>query len=233
MEGKVIKFNLIGTILTIILIIALIAGVVVFAVKNNNKDNVQNNDNPNSEVNENIINNSSENNINIENDENKSTYSNNSKKRNVIDENKEYNEKIIVDGNEQDITMKICKGTFGYSIKYDANGFFVEKDKDGVDVFNSLYSNTIYMNISLEKGDFDELANDLLNQNGATEIEINGKRAIQHTQAQSNETIVTYYIYNSDEDYFIVSTHCGKGFENINDPIMNVMINSFEIISED
>lgn len=225
MEGKVIKLNFIGTILIIIVIIALIVSGVVFTVKNNNK----NNENQNSEENGNTVSNLNEDDINIEN----TNIDDNSKKKNVIDEDKEYIQKVIVNGNEQDVTMKICKGTFGYSIKYDVNSFFVEKDKDGVDVFNSLYSNTIYMNISLEKGDFDELAQKLINENGAIELEINNIRTIKTTQAKTDENIVTYYISNSDQDYFVVSTHCGTGFENIINPIMDVMIDSFEIISED
>lgn len=211
MERRVIKFNLVGAICVLILIISIIIGIIVFAVKGHNKNDGTN-----------------DNNQIIEQDKN-------------IDENKEYKEKVTIKGNEQEIIMKACKGTFGYSMKYDVNSFYVEKDASGRDEFNSLYSNTINVIVFKRNGNYDEKVEQLkLNSTNGNnknigdrynvkEDFINGLRVVIETEDKSEGKTSTYYV-RADDGYFVIEANCGYGFEDMVWPIIEKMIGTFKIL---
>lgn len=126
MEKKVIKFNLVGTICVFIIAIALIVGVIVGIPK--------------------IINKSKD-------DEKKAIQS--TEEAEEIDENKEYIEKIATQsGEEEEHKFKICKSDLGYSMKYDYELFFNEKNVAESDRYISLYSNTVGITVEKRKGQF-------------------------------------------------------------------------------
>ena len=175
MEKRVIKFNLVGAIFVIILIILTIVGIVIIATKpKNNNDNFDSN--------------------------------NQLEQNNDIDENKEIKADVMIQGTKREIIMKTCKGSYGYTMQYDINSFYVEKDVNGVDKFNSLYSDTVNISVLKSSGIYEE------------EIEKN-----------TNEKINTYYIKSYD-GYFVVQVNCGLGFEDMLWPVIEKMIETFEIL---
>lgn len=215
--GRVIKFNLMGAIFILIIIIAIIVGLIKYVPKLfNNK----NNDNEISKTNkENISEEHSE-----EQEENK------------------YKEIINIDGDNIEIITKRCESDYGYSMKYDVNSFYVEKDKNGMDCFNSLVSDTIYMYIIKKDGSYNKEV-EKLNANmekaskeaGVVEYDIydkviNGINATCELKKLSDRSIYTYYLKESSNTYFIVQVQVGKNFERRMMPIIDFMIESFEIL---
>lgn len=212
MEKRVIKFNLVGAIFVIILIILTIVGIVIIATKpKNNNDNFDSN--------------------------------NQLEQNNDIDENKEIKADVMIQGTKREIVMKTCKGSYGYTMQYDINSFYVEKDVNGVDKFNSLYSDTVNISVLKSSGIYEEEIEKLrLNSNtmitnninitDGYEIEekvINGLKVNIKKEKNTNEKINTYYIKSYD-GYFVVQVNCGLGFEDMLWPVIEKMIETFEIL---
>lgn len=212
MEKRVIKFNLVGAIFVIILIILAIVGIVIIATKpKNNNDNFDSN--------------------------------NQLEQNNDIDENKEIKADVMIQGTKREIVMKTCKGSYGYTMQYDINSFYVEKDVNGVDKFNSLYSDTVNISVLKSSGIYEEEIEKLrLNSNtmitnninitDGYEIEekvINGLKVNIKKEKNTNEKINTYYIKSYD-GYFVVQVNCGLGFEDMLWPVIEKMIETFEIL---
>lgn len=218
MERKVIKFSLVGFIMTVILIIAAIVGIIIYFPKI--KSMISNKDNKNLK-------------------DSTAEQSNSDKE---IDEEKQYNETIVINDNTQEIAMKKCKGSFGYSVKYDFNAFYVEKDAEGIDKFNSLYSNTVFVYISEKEENYDENVKKLLNNNinnindksvikyNVSETEINGRYCIKEEKVNSYGESNIYYIKKDDNDYYIIQATSGQNFSNEMLPRINKMIETFEIL---
>nr|MBP3681469.1 hypothetical protein [Clostridia bacterium] len=217
MERKVIKFNLVGAIGIVILIVAIIIGVIMFMAKGKNR-------NDNDDTNGNNL---------IQYNDGK------------IDETKEIKEKITIQGSEQEIVMKTCKGSFGYSMKYDTGSFYVEKHVNGIDEFKSLYTNTVNITVYKKNGDYEKdmeelkaeyekLKNSENGENFVDELEIkeksiNGAKVIVKHEKLSDKRLDTYYIKN-DDGYFVVEANCGLQFENMVGPIIEKMVESFEVL---
>ena len=212
MEKRVIKFNLVGAIFVIILIILTIVGIVIIATKpKNNNDNFDSN--------------------------------NQLEQNNDIDENKEIKADVMIQGTKREIIMKTCKGSYGYTMQYDIISFYVEKDVNGVDKFNSLYSDTVNISVLKSSGIYEEEIEKLrLNSNTMItnninitygyEIEekvINGLKVNIKIEKNTNEKINTYYIKSYD-GYFVVQVNCGLGFEDMLWPVIEKMIETFEIL---
>lgn len=212
MEKRVIKFNLVGAIFVIILIILTIVGIVIIATKpKNNNDNFDSN--------------------------------NQLEQNNDIDENKEIKADVMIQGTKREIVMKTCKGSYGYTMQYDINSFYVEKDVNGVDKFNSLYSDTVNISVLKSSGIYEEEIEKLrLNSNtmitnninitDGYEIEekvINGLKVNIKKEKNTNEKINTYYIKSYD-GYFVVQVNCGLEFEDMLWPVIEKMIETFEIL---
>lgn len=207
MEKKVIKFNLVGAIFVIILIISIIVGIVIIATKSKNKNNDYNSNNQLEKI------------------------------EGIIDEEKEIKENVIIQGTKREIIMKTCKGSYGYTMKYDVNSFYVEKDANGMDKFNSLYSDTVNISVLKSSGNYeDEIERLKLNSNiidtEKYEIEekvVNGLNINIKKENKPDEKNYTYYIKSYD-GYFVVQVNCGLEFEDIVWPIIEKMIESFEIL---
>lgn len=212
MEKRVIKFNLVGAIFVIILIILTIVGIVIIATKpKNNNDNFDSN--------------------------------NQLEQNNDIDENKEIKADVMIQGTKREIIMKTCKGSYGYTMQYDINSFYVEKDVNGVDKFNSSYSDTVNISVLKSSGIYEEEIEKLrLNSNtmitnninitDGYEIEekvINGLKVNIKKEKNTNEKINTYYIKSYD-GYFVVQVNCGLEFEDMLWPVIEKMIETFEIL---
>lgn len=206
MEKRVIKFNLVGAIFVIILIIAIIVGVVMAVAKSKNKNDNSNN-------------------------------SNQTEQNNEIDENKEIREDVMIQGAKREIIMKTCKGSYGYTMEYDVNSFYVEKDVNGMDEFNSLYSDTVKISVLKSSGNYEDEIEKLKSNSSNIDTEkyeveekvVNGLNINIKKENKPDEKTYTYYIKSYD-GYFVVQVNCGLEFENMMWPIIEKMVESFEIL---
>ena len=205
MEGRVIKFNLVGAICILILVISVIVGIITFAIKGiKNKDNKAN-------------------------------------QQTAIDEEQIYTEKLYINNQEKQVKMKTCKGSFGYTMNYDIEGFYVEKNVDGIDMFKSLYSDSVYVNVIEKMDSYKEKSQLLLeyklkpsnvsdNEYQVTAIDLNGIPAIMEKQKMLDGISYTYYIKKEDSSYYLIQAHCGFQFEESLMPTMLKMIETFQIL---
>lgn len=206
MEKRVIKFNLVGAIFVIILIITIIVGVVMAVAKSKNKNENSNN-------------------------------SNQAEQNNEIDENKEIREDVMIQGAKREIIMKTCKSSYGYTMEYDVNSFYVEKDVNGMDEFNSLYSDTVKISVLKSSGNYEDEIEKLKSNSSNINTEkyeveekvVNGLNINIKKENKPDEKIYTYYIKSYD-GYFVVQVNCGLEFENMMWPIIEKMVESFEIL---
>lgn len=221
MQGKVIKFNLVGAIFVLMLIIAIIVGVIIYVprlISSNRREN------DNSTTN------------------NKTSTSDNSIVENTVDEIKTYKETVIINEQPQEITMKKFEGTYGYSIKYDINSFYIEKGTRGLDKLSSLQSETIFINISEKRGDFDkkmqelfinrEIAaqgNKILEYNVEEDVLDGAPAVCEYKRMIDDRVIYTYYIKTDSNSYLIMEIYCGNSFEENVMPIIEKMIETFEL----
>lgn len=203
MESRTIKISLVKVVICLILIVT----IVVVAIKLFKKKDI----NITQEAENQII-----------------TY-----EQNTVDEEKEYIVDVLINGNNEQITMKTCKGTFGYLMKYDVYQFYVEKNVDNKDEFKSLVSDTIYMSVEKKDESYDELKEKFISQEKeiGEEFYINGKKAFKLVSELSDKKYFEYYIEN-DNRYFIIIGNCGLNFQSNVMPIMEKMVESFEIFVE-
>ena len=215
MERRVIKFNLVGSIFVLLLIIGAIVGIVIgvnYAKKAKDGGNKSAG-------------------------ENQEQIRQNNQEQEAIDEETEYPETVVIGDEEKEITMKICKGSMGYMMKYDANDFYIDKDIEGKDIFHSLTSDTIYINVFKESEVFEDRVNDLILDSGRREgfkdyeivqTEINGKNTYKETMITKSENIINYYI-EANDGLFVVEVHVGNKFADGVMPVIEKMVGSFQI----
>lgn len=217
MQGRVIKFNLMGAIFVLILIIAIIVAAIVYVPKLINSQKEKNETN------------------------NSGVESENTGVSKEIDEEKVYKETVTLNGIEHEIAMKNCKGSFGYSMKYDVERFYVEKDIRGIDYFNSLYSDTIFIHVSEKNAKYEEKVK-VLNSNkeansqeagvieyDVTEEDVNGLEAVCETKRRADGVMYTYYIKKDNNSYLVMQIHCGEAFEEMTMPVIEKMMGSLEV----
>ncbi len=209
MEKRVIKFNLVGAIFVLLLIIGAIVGIVIW-VNNSNKE--QNKD--------------------------KDSVTTGNEQIQLESENKESTEKVTVNGEEKEITMKVAKSSLGYTMKYDVDSFYFESAVDGKDKFNSLISNTVYIYINKESEEFEDRVNDIiLDKNREDNLvdydiiqtEINGIMAYKETMKDQKETVINYFI-KADDGCFVIEAHCGDKYTDMLISIVETMVESFKIV---
>jgi len=142
MQGKVIKFNLVGGICVLIIIISIIVASIIYIPKlfSSKKDESK-----------------------LENSSNSSIDNQKEQIVNQIQDEAEYKEIININGQDEEITMKKFVSEYGYSMKYDVNSFYINKEVKEVDMFSSLYSDTVYINVSYNNENFDEKISKLKN----------------------------------------------------------------------
>lgn len=225
MEKKVIKFNLVGAICILVLTIAIIVGLIVGIPKLINKIKDGNN--------------------------NLSTQ----KQAVAIDESKEYMEKVkTLSGEERDCKMRYCKSKLGYAMKYDIDLFHPQVDSEENNQFISLYSNKVGIGIEKKQGKFEELEEKLkeedkerisyeknskdqdnekskkIEEMAINTLDINGAKTIKGTVKSEEGTNQIYCIKIDDNSYYNVEVFCSKSFEDEILPVMEHMVESFEII---
>lgn len=211
--GRVIKFNLMGAICILILIIAIIIGIIKYVPKLFNDREI-----------------------------NKTDKENISGEHSEEQEEKKYKETININGDNIEIVTQNYKSAYGYSMKYDVNSFYVETDKNEMDCFNSLVSDTIYINVIKKDDAYNEKV-ERLNKNidkvskeaGIVEYfvfnkVINGINATCEVKKLADRSIYTYYLKESSNTYFIVQARLDKNFEERMLPIIDFMLESFEIL---
>lgn len=212
MERKVIKINLMGAILTLVLIIAFIIGVIVFAIKLNSDKSESESD-------------GKEQTSELQNNEdNKNDYKELDKK-----------ELVMIDGNQKEITMRDYTSQYGYIMSYDIDSFYKDPNDEEKESFKSLVSNTISIDITYFNEDFPKKANELLEGIGRKKAEnsqynldtkdINGSLCYVEDIEKENGINRNYYLENG-EAYYIINVRCGKEFVTNNMPIIEKMIQS-------
>ena len=249
MEKKVIKFNLIGAICILLLIIGIIVGLIIAIPKIKNK-----------KYNKNELQQQSE--------------QQRQQQMERIDGKNEYKEKIKLDnGKEVECRMKYFKSELGYAMKYDADSFYVNQNVKSVDDYISLYSNKVEITIEKKEGEFEKVAEqlesdgkrikelfknlydaneakfefngdkyvekntnqykDLNRKIGELNVEsqkINNLETVKRTLISTEDTKITYAIKIDSNNYYYIELNCSKDFEKEQLPIMLKMIESFEIL---
>ena len=222
MQGKVIKFNLVGGICVLIIIISIIVVSIIYIPKlfSSKKDESK-----------------------LENSSNSSIDNQKEQIVNQIQDEAEYKEIININGQDEEITMKKFVSDYGYSMKYDVNSFYINKEVKEVDMFSSLYSDTVYINVSYNNENFDEKISKLKNNKdkkskeaGTLKYDIVLERLPNHKEVycEVKERVDTYiytmYIEKNVEGYYIVQVYCGSRIKDRVMPIIERMIESFDIV---
>ena len=159
-------------------------------------------------------------------------------KTNEVDEQIEMLEVVNINGADELVMMKNCKGSFNYVMKYDPNKFSIEKNVDGKDVYKIINSDGVYIDISVVEADFEAFKTDLLNNNVeglgrdigvVEEITINSINALKETFRDENTLNIKYYIKKGNGYYVLNEVSNTESESNIN-PIIDKMISSFSIL---
>ncbi|MBR2786128.1 MAG: hypothetical protein IKD76_01275 [Clostridia bacterium] len=235
MEKRVIKFSLVGVI-CVLIAIAVGIGALVYGLSGTKGE----------KVGEKIIDKTAIEEQNTSKDEvaektSTSTKKDNTekKKNSVKKEVTEYTDTVVVNGEEQEVEFKVYKSNLGYQMAYDVSSFYVQYSD--IDEYKSLLTDTIYVNISKKKGDFDALAEELVNATNTrvqrnsgytlSQNSINGKRAFKEMETDaSGVTRVNYYIYSGNgEEYFVVNAVCGKEVKDYTLAVVDKMVETFKV----
>ncbi len=218
MEKKVIKFNLVGAIFVLLLIIGAIVGTIVWINNPKEKQEKESNETPT---------------------ENKQAQM---EQVQIESENTNTNDKdieVITIGDEEKVmTMEKAQGSLGYTMKYDVESFYFDKAVDGKDEFRSLNSDTIYMYVMKEETNFSDRVNDIILDSSRgnnyvdykiNQIDINGRNTYKEIMEGTEETIIYYYI-EAEGGCYVIEIHCGNQFTGMTIPVIEKMVESFEII---
>lgn len=222
MQGRVIKFNLIGAICVLIAIITIIVMVIVHFVGKDDTNNSSTTNNETANVND-----------------------NNSKIGiNVLETKSKIKENVTINGQKTEVLMEKFESVLGYSMNYSIDNFFIMHDaetEEESDDFASLKSNTITINISKHYEDFAEISEEILVKDindfeGNTVKQYNSFRTYINTieivkeRIVSEEQIQLNYYMKSEEGYFLVEAKIGLEFIASVEPVLEKMLNSFEIL---
>lgn len=215
MERRVIKFNLMGAIGVLLLIIATIVGITVFAINKKNGSNKESNPKNQQQQQQQIP-------------ENTDAYK-------EID----MKESVDIGGEKVELIIKPFESELNYKMNLASEKFYFDKNEDGKDIFKSQESDSILMEISKVDQGFNDKKESLIN--GQTErrginesyrmnaIDINGKLVYIDQEKIDGVFYFNYYI-NKDDMYYIVNVHCDDSFTNNLVPVIDAMLNSFEIM---
>lgn len=209
MGGKVIKFNLMGAICVLILIIAIIVGIIIFATKPKNEEN------KNSKAKQNSA------------QEDKNSY-------NELDTK----ETIKINGEDKEITMRTYEKGVEYKINYDVDSFFVNDSDKNKQLLESLVSDSIIVEIQKNEG-FKDKQNELITNNSNNTAkgklynletkDLKGHLCYIETEEDEMYVYKNYYIEDETE-YYLIKARCGKDFADLNMPVIEKMVESFKIL---
>lgn len=209
MEKRVIKFNLMGAIGVLILIIAAIVGITVFVASRNNSDNKEKNSQQ------------------IQQQD--------------ADSYKEVDmkETVEIDGEKTEFIVKPFESELKYKMNLATEKFYFDANIDGKDIFKSLESDSILIEIFKTEGDYKEMGENLINgQNERRSnndsyrmnaIDLNGKLTYIDQEKKEDGFHFNYYIEGQDS-YYTVQIRCDESFVNQVLPVVDKMLQSFEIM---
>ena len=209
MERRVIKFNLMGAIFVLLLIIAAIVGIIVFAI------NASNGKIRDKKIKEDI-------------QEQQEAQKN---------DQMEVREKIIVGNEQKEITMRTHISKLKYRMNYDVDSFYIIDDDSSIDRYSSQYTDAIYLNVTKSTDPFVNKVNELITISGKnktedpsyklSELNINGKLCYVERAPKDKEIFINYYI-EANEGFYIIETHCGEELQEVTLATIEKMIMSFE-----
>ena len=213
MERRVIKFNLMTAIVVCTLIILAIIGIIWFAVNRNSGKN---------------------------------TSKKEKNQQQVIENKEEYNEldekaTVDIDGEDVEITMKKFVSELNYKMNYAADKFYFDGNRELKDVFKSLESDTIIVEISKTDEGFKAKSEDLVSGQSerrkanesyrSNAVELNGKICPIEQEQKETEFNFNYYIPVENSDaYYTVNVRCAQQFIDSTIPVVDKMMESFEIM---
>lgn len=210
MERRVIKINLVGAICVLILIIAAIVGIIVFAVSRNKGGNTKKDENHQEEIQQ-------------------------------INENKEADnkEQIEIEGQAQEIAMKNYESSLRYKINYATDNFYIDENLKDKDVFKSLESDTVYIEIEKIEDGFVDKSRELITSEANKRkedstyrmetVDLNGRLCYIESYLKDEDVCMNYFI-EKEQSYYHARVHIGKEFINTNQPIIEKMMSSFRTI---
>lgn len=208
MERRVIKFNLMGAIGILLLIIGSIVGIVVFVSHNNNSTNDK-------KVNQTV--------------ENKDDY-------------KEVETKQIVriNGRDTEVTFNRYESkNLKYAMNYAPENFYFDESQQDKDIFGSLESSTIMIEVSKNEQGSTSKSDEIVNGQYEKHMSnytyrlcrLNVGDKVCYGEQEINEGILYYnYYIEYGNIYYAIKLQCGEQFKEAITPIFDRMVGSFEIM---
>lgn len=210
MGGKVIKFNLMGAIGVLILIITVIVGIVVFATRGKKDENKNQSDK------QNVV------------KEEKNGYTELDTKENAQ-----------INGITKELTMRKFESKLGYKMDYDVDSFYIDNKENGMDVIKSLVSDTVEVKITLVNDYYNDLVRVLYANVDAMKKQYpsyelnqinNDKITCLIENKKTNDSVQKTYFIKNNRGYYEIKATCGIDFENTVIPIIDKMVESIEIM---
>jgi len=210
MGGKVIKFNLMGAIGVLILIITVIVGIVVFATRGKKDENKTQSDK------QNVV------------KEEKNGYTELDTKENAQ-----------INGITKELTMRKFESKLGYKMDYDVDSFYIDNKENGMDVIKSLVSDTVEVKITLVNDYYNDLVRVLYANVDAMKKQYpsyelnqinNDKITCLIENKKTNDSVQKTYFIKNNRGYYEIKATCGTDFENTIIPIIDKMVESIEIM---
>lgn len=212
MERRVIKFNLMGAIGVLLLIIASIVGITIFATNKNNSENK----NKNSKNQQQQI------------QENPDAY-----------KEADMKESVEINGEKVEFIVKPFESELKYKMNLASEKFYFDKNVEGKDIFKSLESDTIEMVIFKNEEGFKDKSEELIVNQAQrmrenetyrmNAIDLNGRLCYVDQEKLEDGLHFNYYIENQDS-YYTVQVRCDESFAGQLILIVDKMLESFQIM---
>lgn len=213
MERRVIKFNLVGAICILILIIAGIVGIVMLTI-NLSK--------------------------NIGKKPDSTSAQQQPERVEEPNQSNEIKDKIVVNGEEKEITLKKYVNEDNmFEMLYETSRFYVETTTNDKVVFKSAESDTISLEIQKFDQGFKDKSQEIIvneakkmRENETYSLEakdLNGRLCYVEEETKDEDLYITYTI-EKEERYYIVNVKIGKDFVESNKQIIQRMMRTFRIM---
>ena len=215
MERRVIKFNLMGAIGILLLIIAAIVGITIFATNKNNTGSKEKKDE--NEPQQQQI------------QENQDSY-----------KEADMKETVNIDGQDTEIIVEPFESELKYKMNLPSEKFYFEGNSEEKDIFKSLESDSILMEIYKTEGGFSERAEELragqaerIKNNetyrmNALALKEDSLYYVEH-EKRDNKLYYSYYV-EGENCYYTIDVQFEEQFSEQIIPVVLNMIKSFEIM---
>lgn len=157
----------------------------------------------------------------------------------VQTEENEIKETVIINGQKQEITMKKFISDFSYKMNYDSSKFYIDKSIKDKDVFKSLESDTVLIEVEKFNEGFKDKSQEIITsevnkkrENSTYTLDaknLNNRLCYVEQVTKEDNLFITYTIENK-ESYYIINVKIGKEFIETNKPIIEKMIESFRVM---